>query len=60
MKDEMLLTAGLHEEVISSFRKEKQVKVLSKKLQEMFDENLTYDEMSRRILDKLMKDEKYE
>ncbi|MGV9141916.1 MAG: hypothetical protein ACOC1X_03160 [Promethearchaeota archaeon] len=60
MKDEMLVTAGLGEELISSFRKEKKINALAKKLQEMYEENLTYEEMARRIMNNLIKDEKYE
>lgn len=60
MKDDILLSAGLGEEVITSIRQEKQIRTLSKKLEEMIEENINTEEMARRIVSYLLKDKKYE
>lgn len=60
MKDDILLSAGLGEEVITSIRQEKQIRILSKKLEEMIEENINTEEMARRIVSYLLKDKKYE
>jgi hypothetical protein len=60
MKDDILLTAGLGEEVINSLRQEKMIRRLSKKLEEMIEENINTEEMARRIITSLLKDENYE
>jgi hypothetical protein len=60
MKDDILLTAGLGEEVINSLRQEKMIRRLTKKLEEMIEENINTEEMARRIITSLLKDENYE
>lgn len=60
MKDDILLSAGLGEEVITSIRQEKQIRILSKKLEEMIEENINTEEMARIIVSYLLKDKKYE
>lgn len=60
MRENILLSAGLGEEVITSLKKEKQIRIVSKKLEEMIEENINTEEMARRIISYLLKDEKYE
>ena len=60
MKDDILLMSGLGEEVISSLRQEKMIKRLSKQLEDMMEENINTEEMARRIITSLIKDENYE
>ena len=60
MKENILLSAGLGEEVITSLKQEKQVRIVSKKLEEMIEENINVEEMARTIISYLLKDKKYE
>lgn len=60
MRNEILLEAGLEEEVLKSLKNEKKIKILTKKLEEMFEKNYTYEQMSRIIVNNLLKDKNYE
>lgn len=61
MKENILLSAGLGEEVIASLHKEKLIKRLTEKIEKMRNENLNSEEIARTILSELRKkDEKYE
>lgn len=60
MRDNILLSAGLGEEVLSSYKEEKQIKFLTKKLDKMIEENINTEEMARRIISDFFKDKKDE
>jgi len=60
MRDDILLTAGLGEEVLNSFKEEKQIRVLTKKLDKMIEENINTEEMARRIITEFFKEKKDE
>ena len=56
IRKDLMIKSGLGEEVISSLRKEKYIKTVSNKLQEMIDNDINVDEMSRKIVDIILKD----
>jgi hypothetical protein len=58
MKENILLHAGLGEEVIASMHKEKKIKDLAKIIEKMRNENLNSEEIARKIISK-EKDERY-
>lgn len=60
MRDNILLSSGLGEEVLSSYKEEKQIKFLTKKLDKMIEENINTEEMARRIISDFFKDKKDE
>lgn len=49
-KDYYRVAAGLGEEVLADAQEEKMISKLSNSLQDMFDKNLEYEEMARRIV----------
>jgi len=57
IKKDLLVKAGLGEEVLSSMKKEKYISKVAERLQEMMDgENTNVDEMARQIVDIIIKD----
>lgn len=61
MKDDILVKSGLGEEVLSSLKKEKAIKRLTKQLEDMNNQGMTYENMAREIINKfLKKDDRYE
>lgn len=61
MKDDILVKSGLGEEVLSSLKKEKAIKRLTKQLEDMNNQGMTYENMAREIINKFSKkDDRYE
>lgn len=56
LKKDLMIKSGLGEEVISSLKKEKYIKVVAEKLQEMINENINTNEMAREIVNIIIKD----
>lgn len=60
LKKDLMIKSGLGEEVISSLRKEKYIRRVANKLQQMMDENINVDEMAREVVNIIIKDKKDE
>lgn len=61
MKRDILLKSGLGEEVLGSLRKEKAIEKLTKKLEDMHNQGMTYESMAREIMNTFSKkDDRYE
>lgn len=60
LKKDLMIKSGLGEEVLSSYKKEKYIKIVASKLQDMMDEGINAEEMARSVVDLILKEKDYE
>lgn len=60
LKKDLMIKSGLGEEVLSSYKKEKYIKIVASKLQDMMDEGINTEEMARSVVNLILKEKDYE